>query len=68
MALEPASELSSGERGNAEVVEAEMVDFINDYANDEDEVTFDITPSKKRRFGIGRVKKGGNFNEALGKN
>ena len=31
VALEPASELSSGERGDAEVVKAEVVDFIYDY-------------------------------------
>ena len=28
VALEPASELSSGERGHAEVVEADVEDFI----------------------------------------
>ena len=45
VALEPALELSSYERGGAEVievevVEAELVDFNYDYANDEDEGTF----------------------------
>ena len=41
-----------------------VVDFIDDYKNDEDEGTLEITPSKNRRGGIGRVEKGGDFNEA----
>ena len=42
VALEPASYLSSYERGVAEVVEVEVVDFINEYKNDEDEGVFEI--------------------------
>ena len=34
VALEPASELSSDERGDADVVEAEVVESINDGDND----------------------------------
>ena len=34
VASELASELSSGERGYLEVVESQVVDFINNYAND----------------------------------
>ena len=64
---EPASELSSDEMGGAEVVEAEVVDFIDDYANNEDEGIFESPPSKKRRGGIGRAEKGGDFNEVLEK-
>ena len=30
---EPASELSSDERGDAEVAEAELLEFIDDYSN-----------------------------------
>ena len=44
-----------------------MVDFIDVYANDEDEGKFESYPSNKSRGGIGRVEKGGGFNEALGK-
>ena len=33
---EPASEFSSDERGDAEVVESEVVELIDDYENDED--------------------------------
>ena len=40
MASELASDLSSDARGDAEVVESHMVDFINYYSNDEDEGTF----------------------------
>ena len=36
-ATELAPDLSSDERGITEVVESQVVDFINDYANDEDE-------------------------------
>ena len=43
-----------------------MVDFINDYTNDEDEGTFEIPPSNNRRGGIDRAEKEGGFNEALG--
>ena len=60
--------MSSDERGEVEVVEAEVVDFINHYSNYEDEGTFEIPPSKKRRGVIGRADKGGGFSEALGKN
>ena len=49
------------------MVEAELADFIYDYKNDEDEGTFESPPSKKRRFGISRTDKGGDFNEALEK-
>ena len=58
VALEPASYLSSYERGVAEVVEAEVVDFIDDYTDDEDEGTFE-SPS-----GIGRSENRGDFNYA----
>ena len=67
LALEPTSELSSDERGDAEVLEAEVVYLIYDYKNYEDEGKFDIPSAKKRRFGIVRVEKGGDFNEALEK-
>ena len=50
------------------MVEAEVVDFINDYKNDEYEDTIYSSPSKNRRGGIGRADKGGGFNELLGKN
>ena len=63
--LEPASQLSCDERGYAEVVEADLVEFINGYANDEDEGTFESPPSKKGRGGISRAEKGGGFNEVL---
>ena len=45
---EPESELSSDERGYAEVLEAEVVDFIDDYENDEDEGKIESPPSKNR--------------------
>ena len=44
MALEPTSELYSGERGDAEVVEAEVMEFIDDYVNDEYERTVESPP------------------------
>ena len=65
VALELASELSSNERGDVEVVEAKVVDFIDDYANDEYTGTFESPPSNRRRCGKGRAEKGGNFNEAF---
>ena len=37
MALEPASELSYDERGYSEVVELEVVEFIDYYDNDKDQ-------------------------------
>ena len=37
MDLEPALDLSSDEWGDAEVLEAEVVDFIDDYENNEDD-------------------------------
>ena len=49
------------------MVEVEVVNFIGEYTNDEDEGTFESPSSKKRRCGIGRAEKGGDFNEALGK-
>ena len=49
------------------MVEAEVVDFIDDYDNDENEGTFEITPSKKSWGGIGREEKGGDLNETLEK-
>ena len=58
VAPEPAWESSSGERGDVEVVEAEVVDFIDDYNNDEDYGTIDSPPSNKSRGVIGRVEKG----------
>ena len=67
VAPEPVSYLSSDERGYAEVVEAEVVDFIDDYYNDEDEGTFEIPPYNNSRGGIFRAEKGGDFNEALEK-
>ena len=60
---EPAPELPSDERGDAELMEAEAVDFINDYENDENEGTFESPPPNNWRGGIGRVEKGGDFNE-----
>ena len=36
-----------------------MVDFIDDYKNDEYESTIESPPSKKRRCGIVRAEKGG---------
>ena len=65
---EPASDFTSDERGNAEVVESEVVYFINENANDEDEGAFESPPYNKRRGGIGSSDKGGDFNEALEKN
>ena len=50
------------------MVESEVLDFIDDYENDEYEGTFESPPSKKRRGGICRAEKGGGFIEALGKN
>ena len=47
------------------MVDAEVIEIIDDYANDEDEGKFESLPSKKRRYGVGRVDKGGDFNEAL---
>ena len=44
LALEPASELYSGERGDAEAVEAEVTEFIDDYVNDEYERTVESPP------------------------
>ena len=44
VAPEPVSELSSNERGGAEVVE-----FVDDYDNDEDEGTIESPPYNKRR-------------------
>ena len=67
VAPEPASELSFYERGYAEVVEAEVVDFIDEYKNYEDEGGFYSPPYIKRRCGIGRVEKGGDFNKVLEK-
>ena len=58
VASEISSELSSDERGDAEVVDMEEVEFIYDYANDEYEGKFEIPPSKKRRGGIGRQIRG----------
>ena len=65
VASELSSDLCSDERGDAEVVDVEVVEFIDDYANDEYEGKYEILQSKKRRGGIGRTDKGGNFNEAL---
>ena len=44
-----------------EVVEAEVVEFINDYVNGEDEGAFESPLSKKRRGGIVRAEKMGGF-------
>ena len=49
------------------MVEEVVVEFIDDYKNDEDEGKFDSPPSNKRRGGIGRADKGSDFNEELGK-
>ena len=38
-----------------EVVEADVVDLIYDYSNDEDEGTFECPHSKNRRGVIGRA-------------
>ena len=54
VATETASYLSSDERGDEEVVEAEVADFIDDYYNDEYGWKFEGHPSKKRRGGICR--------------
>ena len=62
---EPASEFSSDERGDEEVAEAEVLNFINDYNNHEYGGKTDSPPSKKKRCGINRSEKGGDFNEAL---
>ena len=67
VASELASDFSSDERGDAEVVEPQEVDFINEYKNGDDEGTFKIPPPKKRRVGILSAEKRGDFNEALGK-
>ena len=64
---EPVSEFSSDERGDAEVVESEVVELIDDYDNDEDQGKTESPLSKKRRGEIGRAEKGGYFNEALEK-
>ena len=50
------------------MVEAEVVELIYDYKNDEDQGTIKSPPSNKSRYGIGRVDKGVDFNEALEKN
>ena len=55
----------SDEKGDEEVVEAEVVDFINDYDNDSYEGTIESPQSKKKIFGIIKSKKGGDFNEVL---
>ena len=55
VASELASELSSDERSNVEVVEAKVVDFIDNYTNNEYEGTFESPPSNKMRGGIGRA-------------
>ena len=47
------------------MVEAEVVDFIYDYANDGDEGKFYGPISKKRRSGICRAEKRGDFNYSL---
>ena len=47
------------------MVEAEVVDFIDDYTNYKDEGTFESPPSNNGRGGIGRLEKGSDFNEAL---
>ena len=58
MALEPVSELSSDQRGDTEVVEAEVVDFIGYYNNDEYEGKVESPPYKKSRVGIYMAEKG----------
>ena len=40
------------------MVEVEVVEFVYDYKNDEDELTFESPPSKNRRCGIGMAVKG----------
>ena len=45
VAPETAPELSSDERGDTEVVEAEVVEFIDDYDNDEYEGEIESPPS-----------------------
>ena len=47
------------------MVEAEVLEFIDDYANDEYKGIFESPPSNNSRGGIGRAEKGGDFNEAL---
>ena len=65
VALEILSYFYSYGRGGVELVEAEVVDFINNHENDEYDGTLESPTSTKRRGGIGRVEKGGDFNEAL---
>ena len=57
--------MSSDERGDAEAEEAEVVESINDYTNDEDWGKFESTSSKNRIGGIFRADKGGSFNLVL---
>ena len=47
------------------MIEAEVVDFINEYTNEECKGAIESPPSKNRRSGILRVEKGVDFNEAL---
>ena len=46
----------------------QVVDFIDDYNNDEDEGIIESPPYKKRIGGIGKAEKGVDFNKALEKN
>ena len=55
LASEPASDFSSGERGYLKVIEEEVVYFIKDYSNYEDEGKFEIPQSKKRGSVIGKT-------------
>ena len=65
--LEPESELSSDERRYAKVVEVEVVEFVDDTANYEEEGIFESPLSKKRGSGIGRAEMWGDINESLEK-
>ena len=59
---------ATNERGDVEVLEAEVVDFIDDHKNYEYEGKLEIPPYKKRRDRIGKEEKGGDFNQVLKEN
>ena len=54
--------MSSDETSGAELVEAEVMGFIDEYANYEDEGIFESSSSKKSRGRIVRAYMGGGFN------
>ena len=63
--LELAPDPSSDEKGDAEVIESQVMEFIDDYANDEYEGKFETPPPNKRRGVILRTHKCGDFIETL---